>query len=272
MRADRDAAAASRARRMRALRRRVLENDVARLVARRSSTALGRRSTGDASRAIRRRDDRETPETTSDAALARRRGIRSPAGRARLRRHARAARGRARWRRGRCRAARDAVAALLARCRDTPRRVRLGPRLRDLREIAEHADDDAAARRLARRRVLDARRGRRSTPRRRAADAAARRAAHEMLERRSPTLDGVWLEPKTVGFGVHTRRRRRRRRRGSATPRADAIVAGRGDRTGAAARQEHRRVLVPRTRARTTRSRSCAAHRRRPPCSSPATT
>ena len=64
-------------------------------------------------------------------------------------------------------------------------------------------------------------------------DGAARRDAAQ--PRSSTRLEGVWIEPKTFGFGVHTRVGTRRRRRAAATPPRSTHSWPSGPRTGVGA-------------------------------------
>ncbi|TDN92601.1 trehalose-phosphatase [Microbacterium sp. BK668] len=102
-------------------------------------------------------------------------------------------------------AARDAVEALVA-LPDTFVALVSGRSLTDLRVIAEH-DDDSGIR-------LAGSHGAefwipgegRVEPADDAADVELRDRLRADAERVTSDLDGVWIEPKTFGFGVHTRR------------------------------------------------------------------
>lgn len=120
-------------------------------------------------------------------------------------------------------AARDAVEALIA-TPDTIVALVSGRSLRDLRLIAEH--DDASPILLA---------GSHGAefwvpghgaiePEDAPADVALRDRLHGEAERATQDLDGVWIEPKTFGFGVHTRKADAASAH-AANRRVDAIVA-----------------------------------------------
>ena len=169
-------------------------------------------------------------------------------------------------------AARAAVDALVA-APDTVVALVSGRSLNDLRDHRRARDDSPVL--LAGSHGAEfwvpgegARRARRRPGRRR----AARRSCARTPRRRRGDLDGVWIEPKTFGFGVHTRERRRRDAADAANRRVDAIVAGRGARTGVAGPATTSSSTRSGTRARTPRSRSCASAPAPRPCCSPATT
>lgn len=102
-------------------------------------------------------------------------------------------------------AARDAVTALVA-APDTVVALVSGRSLVDLRVIAEHDDTSRV--------LLAGSHGAEfwiagegvSSHGEREADAALRDALRTHAEQATAHLDGVWIEPKTFGFGVHTRR------------------------------------------------------------------
>lgn len=98
-----------------------------------------------------------------------------------------------------------AAVAALAELADTPVAFVSGRSLHDLREIAEHGDDSPVY--LAGSHGAEfwvPGEGQVATAGDAAAD-ALRDALREELTSRLADLDGVWVEPKTYGFGIHTR-------------------------------------------------------------------
>lgn len=101
--------------------------------------------------------------------------------------------------------ARDAVAAL-TRAPGTTVALVSGRSIPDLRLIAEHTDDSPVL--LAGSHGAETwtpGEGRRATPDD-PADVALRDELRAQAEQATSGMDGVWIEPKTFGFGVHTRR------------------------------------------------------------------